>query len=106
MSKPKAHVTMITGGPVTQPTEPTGPVPAQSVIKTLEILLADARAGEIQSIAYVVGTPEGTGNGWQGMNRQNMAMLGELSVLHRDIMDLLITTRLNPETGEVDYVPE
>lgn len=75
--------------------------PDQAVIDFIKQLLLEAESGELQSIAVVTSlSGYRTGNGWMGMNKNNMAIVGEIEVLKRDVMDLLIELRVNPETGD------
>lgn len=75
--------------------------PDQEVIDALKELLADAEAGRIQSIVYAVLLDDGsTGNGWHGMDKNNVTLLGELTIMQRDVMDCLIDLRIDPATGE------
>lgn len=75
--------------------------PDPDVIDYLENLLRQAKTGEIQSIATAVSfSGKRSGNGWAGMNKCNMTMLGEVEVLKRDLMDTLISLRIDPITGE------
>lgn len=68
--------------------------PDIDVIEQLEELLEWAKKGEIQSLAYVISMPNyRTGSGWVGMNKNNMAVVGECEVLKRDMMDDLILRR-------------
>lgn len=73
----------------------------QNVIDRLEDLLEQAKKGEIQSSAFVLGYPgEYTGNGWEGMYINNIKMIGELRMLERDLIDCCTEPRVNPRTGE------
>lgn len=63
-------------------------VPDHDVIEVLEKLLAQARSGELQSFAYVSSYGNYlTGNGWAGMGKNNMAIVGELVALQHDIVN-------------------
>lgn len=74
--------------------------PDKDVIDQLEELMELAKEGRIQSLAYVISMPNyRTGSGWVGMNKNNMAIIGECDVLKRDMMDDLIALRIDPETG-------
>lgn len=76
--------------------------PDKDVIERLEQLLEMAKTGELQSLCYAVSLPGYvTANGWVGMNKNNMAMVGELEVLKRDVMDSLVELRIDPMTGQV-----
>ena len=79
---------------------PSNPEPKADVVERLEELLFRAKSGEIQGIAYAVDKPRTTANGWVGMTENSAAMIGEVSILHRDMMDLLIKLRIDPQTGE------
>lgn len=75
--------------------------PDPDVIRELEGLLVEAKAGEITSLIYIIGKPRmQTGSAWVGMNKQNTPMLGELRVLERDLIDKLFDLRVDPQTGE------
>lgn len=64
------------------------------VIQYLEDLLQQAKDGEITSLCVITSTPDfSTGNGWAGMNKNNMAMIGEIETLKRDILEELIEKR-------------
>jgi len=76
--------------------------PNPAIIETLEILLEEAKRGELLSIAYAAGYPgQKTMSGWNGMYMDNVKMIGELQILQRDIIDLCIDTRVNVMTGEI-----
>jgi len=74
--------------------------PKQDVIDTLEGLLERAKTGEIRSLAAIIVRGGTTGNLWAGMDEDNMAVIGELRVLERDLIDSLVEIRVNPQTGE------
>lgn len=77
--------------------------PDEQVIQTLERLLEEAKAGEIISIAYTCLHPAYlTSSGWSGMKYPKQ-MLGEITLLQRDIQDLQRLTVINPVTGEENY---
>lgn len=70
------------------------PIPDQSVIDAIQILLDEAKAGEIQSITYVLSFDDKTtGNGWAGLNKNNMAMIAELDILKQEIIDEYVSKR-------------
>lgn len=71
-----------------------GPEPDQDLIDCLDQLLNEARAGEIQSIAYVVLTDrKDTGNGWSAMNKGNMVMIAELDLLKQELINEFVDMR-------------
>jgi len=73
------------------------PDPDPDVVSYIEALLEEAKTGEIQSIVVAVSlSNHRTGSSWAGMNKNNMAVLGEIEVLKRDLMDLLISLRVEP----------
>lgn len=76
--------------------------PDEDVIKFVERLLEDAKSGFLKSIIVVTLSAGGSvGSGWQGMDKNNMVMLGEIEVLKRDIMDLRCSLAVDPFTGEI-----
>lgn len=78
--------------------------PDEKVIETLERLLEDAKAGGTQSIAYACSHPAFmTSSGWAGMRKTDVLILGELTILQRDIQDLLKLSSVDPRTGEDNY---
>ena len=80
---------------------PTNPDPDPAVVKRLEQLLSEAKSGEIQGIAYAVDMSQRlVACGWVGMGKNNVAMIGEVHILARDMMDSLIQLRVDPVTGE------
>jgi len=71
--------------------------PDKDVIEKLEDLLEGAKTGEIQSVAFV--TSKGnllTGNGWAGMCKNNMAIIGELRCLDQELLDFFVERRKEP----------
>ena len=73
-----------------------------NLIERLEELLEMAKAGEFSGMAYVLSMSENiTASAWCGNTINVMATLGELRVLERDIIDLRVDTRIDPETGEL-----
>lgn len=78
--------------------------PDEGVIKTLERLLEEAKSGEVQSIAYACSYPAfNTSSGWAGMRKTDVLILGELTLLTRDIQDGLKLSYIDPRTGEDNY---
>lgn len=76
----------------------------ERVIETLERLLEEAKSGDIQSIAYACFHPAyKTSSGWSGMGKSNVHILGELTILQRDIQDMLKLSCIDPRTGEENY---
>ncbi len=73
-----------------------GPLePDQDVIEALEELLVKAKRGELQSLAYAVGYKAfHTSNGWAGLCKQNMAMVGEIESLKIDVMRYFVDQRV------------
>ena len=83
------------------PIKPVGPKPDVDVIEFIEKLLARAKAGELLGIACVTVTTERcTGAGWCNIGDNVMQVLGSIDVMHRDIMDLDVELRIDPETGD------
>jgi len=71
-----------------------GPKPDQELIDCLDNLLNEAKAGEIQSIAYVVLTDKkDTGNGWAAMDKGNVIMIAELELLKQDLINHFVELR-------------
>ena len=68
--------------------------PNEDVVSYLEDLLEEAKKGKITSLCVITSTPDySTGNGWAGMNKNNMAMIGEIETLKRDILEEFIEKR-------------
>lgn len=69
------------------------PKPDPDVVYMLERLLERAKTGEIQSVAYAAVFSDGmTGNSFHGY--QNLTLVGELSVLQREIIDIRVDMRM------------
>ena len=69
--------------------------PDQDVIDYLEHLLERARSGEIQTIAVAIGKKAYyTTNGWAGMGKANMSIVGEVEALKIDIMRYFVEQRI------------
>jgi len=67
--------------------------PNNCIIGLLEHALKDAKDGEIISIAIAYTFNDGyTSSGFHAPDRV-MALLGEITVLERDIMDICVTSR-------------
>jgi len=62
--------------------------PNDALIEQIETLLDKAKAGEIQCLVSVQAFADGsTGGSWAGLKYNHMAILGELEVIKRDIID-------------------
>ena len=74
--------------------------PNQDLIERLETMLEQAKRAEILSMAYIVGLPGGlTGSGWINGPYSVISSLGELRILERDMIDCLVDTRIDIQTG-------
>lgn len=63
-------------------------IPDDDVIEELHHLLNEAKSGRLQSIAYAVSYRNHlTGNGWAGMGKNNLAVLGEVTVLQHEMIN-------------------
>lgn len=72
------------------------PKPCKELIELLEDLLAFAKSGEIQGLAFaVIGQDRTTLSGWSGGDYSPMMMLAEMSILQRDFMDTKISLKSN-----------
>jgi hypothetical protein len=70
--------------------------PDPDVVKFISNLLRQAKSGQIQSVAAVIGYPNNhTGNGWAGMNKSNMAMVGETEALKTELISCFISSRVD-----------
>lgn len=72
--------------------------PDPDVVEFIEGLLEKAKRGEIQSIAVVIsaGSYE-TGNAWEGMGKNNMAVIGEIESLKVDLMRFFVEQRVQED---------
>lgn len=62
--------------------------PDENVISLLEKLTEEAKRGEIQSVALVLSYGNYlTGNAWAGMDKNNMAIVGELVALQHEFLN-------------------
>jgi hypothetical protein len=72
--------------------------PDIDVIDLLEDVLKDAKTGKIQSVAVVISCGNyKTGNAYAGMNKNNMAMVGEVAALQQDLVNLFVELRSDTE---------
>ena len=75
--------------------------PNPDLIGRLESLLSEAKSGELQGLAYAGRIKSSyTCSGWVGYDTGVMSTLGELRVLERDMIDLLVDIRVDPMTGQ------
>lgn len=76
----------------------------QIIVKTLENLLSQAKAGEIDSIAVVGGITEGQVFSVFECGSMPFTILGQLRALERDIIDIHIETRVKVGCDCYPYV--
>jgi hypothetical protein len=75
--------------------------PDTDVIASLERLLDMAKRGDIHAVAYACVHPgENTSSGWASLYECRVTVIGELSLLQRDVMDTGCLPFINPQTGE------
>jgi len=75
--------------------------PVPDVIEFIEGLLEQAKSGDLVGIAIIGVMSDGcSGNGWNSIEENVMKVLGEISVLQRDIMDVNVDLRIDPVTGD------
>lgn len=71
--------------------------PDEEVINLLEDILEQAKKGEIQSVALVYSWGNmWTNNAWAGMNKNNMAIIGEAACLQQELLDCFTNKRKMP----------
>ena len=69
--------------------------PDKDVIAYLEDLLAQAKTGEIQAIAVVIAKGGYcTANGWSGVEKNCMSLIGEIETMKMDIMRSFVEQRV------------
>lgn len=77
------------------------------IVNLLGQLLNMAITGEMRSIIVITSNEDEFGEktttgSWAGMDHNNMAMLGELEVVKRNVLDLYVDLAVEPQTGELD----
>jgi len=78
--------------------------PNQETIAYLDNLLSMAKSGELQGLAVILKYDDGsTGGGWCNISSEIMGVIGELEILKRDLIDINVQLRVDPETGHTDY---
>jgi len=79
------------------------PSTINDTIEYLDDLLVRSKSGEIHGVVVIIRYSDGTtGSGWANIKRDSVSVIGELEVLKRDIMDLLVSLRVDPQTGSTD----
>jgi len=62
--------------------------PSQEIVDYLERLLSEAKDGTLQSIALaILFNDASSDNGWAGMGKNNIKVIGELTILKQLITD-------------------
>lgn len=65
-----------------------------TLIESLEKLLTDAYAGEVQGVAYVTSYENGnTGNGWVGIDDNVIPVIGEVEILKLELINNFVEMR-------------
>jgi len=75
--------------------------PDADLIVFVEKILEKVKSGQIRGMACVtINTENCVGSGWWNVGESIIRVLGAMDILHRDLMDVYVDLKVDPETGE------